>query len=67
MTNYSSPSHRFKLGSVVKLVADAHRRSAENDFYRIVRLLPAEGQEFQYRIKDSRSGAEYVVIESALK
>jgi hypothetical protein len=67
MTDISSRSHRFKIGGVVKLVADTHRRGGENDLYKVVRLLPAEGQEYQYRIKDSRTGAEYIVIESALK
>lgn len=67
MTDISSRNHRFKLGSVVKLVVDLHRRAGENDVYKVVRLMPAEGQDFQYRIKDSRTGVEYVVPERALK
>lgn len=67
MPDTTSRGHRFKVGSLVRLNADLNRRGAEDALYKIVRQLPAEAQGYQYRIKDSRTNAEYVVLESALR
>lgn len=67
MSENPSRGHRFKIGGLVRLNADINRRGAEDALYKIVRLLPAEAQGYQYRIKDSRTNAEYVVLESALR
>lgn len=58
--------HKFKVGQ--RLVfspgrLDYHQVSG---LYEVTRLLPAEGAEFQYRIKASGSGQERVVRESQL-
>ncbi len=67
MQDVTERSHRFKVGNIVDLKADTHRREgAPHGVYKVVRLLPAEGQDFQYRIKDSRDGREYAVLESQL-
>lgn len=67
MQDISQRTHRFKVGAVVNLKSDIHRReAAPHGVFKIVRLLPAEGQDFQYRIKDSRTGREHAVMESQL-
>lgn len=67
MTDISQRKHRFKIGDVVDLKSDQNRReAAPHGVFKVARLLPAEGQSFQYRIKDSRDGREYAVLESQL-
>jgi hypothetical protein len=66
MSDITARERRFKPGTVVNLKADIYHRGTPSGVYKIVRLLPAEGQDYQYRIKDSRDGSEYVVRESQL-
>jgi hypothetical protein len=67
MQDISQRPHRFKVGAVVSLKTDMHRReAAPHGVFKVVRLLPAEGQDYQYRIKDSRTGREHAVMESQL-
>lgn len=67
MEDISLRPHRFKVGTVVSLKADMRRREAAPlGSFKVVRLLPAEGQDYQYRIKDSRTGRELAVLESQL-
>lgn len=66
MADITARERRFKIGNVVNLIADTYHRGTPDGIYKIVRLLPAEGQDYQYRIKDSRTGSEYVVRESQL-
>lgn len=67
MTDVSARKHRFKVGDTVRLTAPIREQGASpSGYYKVTRLLPAEGQDFQYRVKDSREGREHVVRESLL-
>jgi hypothetical protein len=58
---------RFKLGDQVRLTVD--RSSGDDnpqDVYTISRLLPPEGNVWQYRVKRVSDGQERVVTESQL-
>jgi hypothetical protein len=65
--------HKFAIGQMVQYYAAAGPRlprirdkaARENDF-EIVRLLPAESADFQYRIKNARNGQERIVAESEI-
>ena len=59
-------SHKYKIGQSVHYTSNVlHRFGAVGDF-RIVRLLPPEGDELQYRIKSPAEAHERVVKESQL-
>jgi hypothetical protein len=66
MSDITARERRFKIGNVVNLKADLYHKGTPDGVYKVVRLLPAEGQDYQYRIKDSRDGSEYMVRESEL-
>jgi hypothetical protein len=57
--------HKFKLGSRVSLAS--RDRFARGGEFKIVRLLPAEGNDLQYRIKGTAESVERVVKEYQLK
>jgi hypothetical protein len=64
--------HRYKLGQRVKFfqqpVTLSPRKAnpeGPSDSYEVTRLLPSNGAEFQYRIKNN-SGQERVVLESEI-
>jgi hypothetical protein len=65
MRDISVRDHRFKVGSVVNIRARIHNGTPDG-VYKVVRLLPADGQDYQYRVKSSRTGSEHVVRESEL-
>ena len=66
MTDVTARSHRFKIGETVNMKADIHHRGTPAGVYKVTRQMPAEGQDYQYRIKDNRDGREIVVRESEL-
>ena len=57
--------HRFKIGETVRVSQSANPNISRNS-YKVVRLLPAEGRDFQYRLKSVIDGQERVVRESDL-
>ena len=57
-------AHRFKVGQLVTLHSKRHGVWAEK--FEVVKLLPQEGGDFQYRVKSTRDGHERVVLESEL-
>ena len=59
-------SQRFHSGQIVRLVRSSLRFAADGEF-KIVRLLPDDGGETQYRIKSMREPHERVVKESDLR
>jgi hypothetical protein len=59
-------SHQFRLGQTVRLVRSSLRSAADGEF-KIVRSLPDDGGETQYRIKSVREPHERVVKESDLR
>ncbi|MDR3436252.1 hypothetical protein [Telmatospirillum sp.] len=63
----SSPiGHKFKVGQTLRFVPGAFESGSRPGNYTIVRLLPPEGGENQYRIKNSLDGHERVVREHQL-
>jgi hypothetical protein len=57
-------AHKFKVGQVVTLHSKRHGVWAER--FEVVRLLPPENGDFQYRVKSTRHGHERVMLESEL-
>lgn len=65
MSDVSTRKHRFKIGDNVRLNAGRVQQGTPSGMYKVTRLLPAEGQDYQYRVRDS-DGREHVVRESLL-
>jgi hypothetical protein len=60
-------AHRFQPGQSVRLRTGLFNRSAAGGDYKVVRELPENGGELQYRIKSGREAHERVVNESDLE
>ncbi|PKU24747.1 hypothetical protein CWS72_10100 [Telmatospirillum siberiense] len=58
--------HRYKVGQVLHYSPGIFEAVAWQGLYRVVRLLPAEGGDNQYRLKNEADGHERVVRESQL-
>lgn len=59
-------SHKFAVGQTVWFSPKGPPRAAEHDSFKVVRLLPAEHNDHQYRVKSTVDGHERVVKESQL-
>ena len=59
-------SGRYSSGQIVHLVRSSLRTAADGEF-KIVRPLPDDGGETQYRIKSAREPHDRVVKESDLR
>ena len=59
-------SHQFRAGQTVRLVRSSLRKVADGEF-KVVRPLPDDGGETQYRIKSVREPHDRVVKESDLR
>jgi hypothetical protein len=62
----SALKHKFPIGATVYFTASNVSRPAATGTYEIVRLLPTEGDDCQYRIKSSTEAFERVAKESQL-
>lgn len=58
--------HKFAAGQSVAFMAARDELNIPSGTYTIVRQLPAEGREWQYRVKNVRDGHERVMRESQL-
>jgi len=58
--------HRFKIGQMVNFTSGPFGRGGVNGVYKVTQLLPPEGDDRQYRIKNSNEPHERVVKESQL-
>ncbi|RXG91150.1 MULTISPECIES: hypothetical protein [Bradyrhizobium] len=58
--------HKFPVGTRVLFTASNVARPAASGAYEIIRLLPTEGDDCQYRIKSSTEAFERVAKESQL-
>ncbi|MET0219874.1 MAG: hypothetical protein ABW175_19640 [Bradyrhizobium sp.] len=58
--------HKFAVGETVYFTASNVSRPAAGGTYEIIRQLPTEGDDFQYRIKSSTEAFERVAKESQL-
>ena len=59
-------AHKYAVGKIVQFTPGAFDQNGRRGNYRVVRHLPAEGADNQYRIKSSLDGHERVVRESQL-
>jgi len=60
------PAHKFKIGQSVSFMSGPFGRGGTNHVYKVTHLLPPEGDDFQYRIKNASEPHERVVKESQL-
>lgn len=59
-------SHRFQVGQTVLFISGATSRPAASGSYKVIRLLPSDGDDYQYRIKHPSEAFERVAKESQL-
>ena len=59
-------AHKFRIGDDVHIIAGLLGRGDATGVYKVVRVLPTEGDEQQYRIKSASEPHERVVKESDL-
>ncbi len=59
-------AHRHAIGDRVEIRRTRYQGDVGAGIYTVVRLLPNDGMDREYRIKSTRDGRERVVLESAL-
>lgn len=59
--------HKFKVGQSVHFSGGLQYAATARGSYKIVRLLPSETSDCQYRIQSTKDGHERVVRESELE
>ena len=59
-------THKSQIGQTVYFTSRLVGHMAANDAYRIVQLLPSDGEDYQYRIKSANEAFERVAKESQL-
>jgi hypothetical protein len=59
-------AHRFQIGQTVLFSSNATSRPAPIGSYKVIRLLPSDGDDYQYRIKHPGEAFERVAKESQL-
>lgn len=59
-------SHKYQVGETVFYTSPTFGRTAATGSYIVVKLLPSEGDDYQYRIKSSGEAFERVAKESQL-
>jgi hypothetical protein len=60
-------THKYKVGETVYFTASNVSRPAATGTYEVIRLLPTDGDDCQYRIKSTIEAFERVAKESQLK
>ena len=58
--------HKFHVGQAVYFTSGTMGRPGASGSYKVVRLLPSEGDDYQYRIKSPGEAFERVAKESQL-
>lgn len=58
--------HKFSVGTSVYFTASNVSRPAATGVYEVVRLLPTDGDDCQYRIRNTTEAFERVAKESQL-
>jgi hypothetical protein len=58
--------HKFQVGQNVYFTSSPMMRPGATGKYKVVRLLPSDGDDFQYRIKSAGEAFERVAKESQL-
>ena len=59
-------AHKFGVGQRVLFSPGGFDGDAQKGIYVVVRRMPSETRDLQYRVKDVRDGHEHVVRESQL-
>lgn len=59
-------SHKFTIGQTVRYIAGPLNRATADGSFKIMKLLPPDGDEHQYRIKNTEEAFERVAKESQL-
>lgn len=60
-------AHKFRVGQTVLFTSSPITRPGASGTYRVVSLLPSDGDDYQYRIKNSGEAFERVAKESQLE
>lgn len=63
----SLKTHKFRLGQTVYFASRPIGHMSANSTYEVVRLLPSDGADYQYRIKNANEAFERVARESQLE
>jgi len=63
----ASLAHKFRIGDNVHIIAGLLGRGDSGGVYKVVRVLPSEGDELQYRIKSASEPHERVAKQSQLE
>jgi hypothetical protein len=64
---HSLQTHKFHVGQTVFYTSSPITRPGASGSYRVVRLLPSDGDDYQYRIKNPGEAFERVAKESQLE
>ena len=57
--------HKFQIGQTVYFTSRPIGHMAANSTYQVVRLLPSDGADYQYRIKNANEAFERVALDVA--
>ena len=60
-------SHKFRVGQTVLFTSSPITRPGASGTYKVVKLLPSDGDDYQYRIKNPGEAFERVAKESQLE
>lgn len=60
-------THKFHVGQTVSYTSSPITRPGATGSYKVVRLLPSDGDDYQYRIKNPGEAFERVAKESQLE
>ncbi len=60
-------SHKYRVGQTVFYTSSPVSRPGASGSYEVVRLLPSDGEDYQYRIKNPGEAFERVAKESQLE
>ncbi|MEA2903152.1 MAG: hypothetical protein QOG83_28 [Alphaproteobacteria bacterium] len=58
--------HKFQIGQTVYFTSRPVGHMSADSAYRVVKLLPSDGEDYQYRIKSANEAFERVAKESQL-
>jgi hypothetical protein len=58
--------HKFKVGQTVNIIPNRLDRQMPGGAYTVQRLLPIEGVDIRYRVRNTQDGHERVVFEGQL-
>jgi hypothetical protein len=59
-------AHKFQVGQAVYFTSSSFGRPAAAGTYKVIKLLPSDGDDYQYRIKSPSEAFERVAKESQL-